>query len=143
MTDLTQTTPNVDDELIQKMLLQRQQTKERQAKHYKENKQMLLERRQKNRVKARERLHEKYESGELERPKRGRPPLPPELKKPRRVKTPKPPKPKKSPKKRGAPVKRIFAKASVVDGKVIVTIQNPTGIPIEYKYKNTPEVVVE
>ena len=139
MTDST-LLPDVDTALFNVMMEQRKKTKERQAKHYRENKEMLLKRRQENRVKARKIRDEKYESGELERPKRGRPPLPPELKKPPKKRVYKPKPPKKSPMKRGAKPKRVIAKTKVEDDRVVILVQNPTDKPIEYKYINTPEV---
>ena len=131
MSDSTETSDisnTPDPILVKKLMDQHEKTKVRHAKFYQDNKAMLLERRKENRIKERQRKEEQYKNGEKERPKRGRPPTPPEV--------------KAQKKKPGTKPRRIVAKARQEDDRIVVVVQNPTDKPIEYRYINTPDVKI-
>ena len=86
------------------------------------------------RVLERERKEEKYKSGELERPKIGRPKIPEEERQRRKEEK------RLNRLKTGPKAKRVLAKTQVEDDRIVVIVQNPSGKPIEYQYINTPEV---
>ena len=138
MSDSTQTNNFVmpDEGLVKKMLKKRNDTKVRMAKHYTDNRQLLNDRRKSNRVLERERKEEKYKSGELERPKIGRPKIPEEERQRRKEEK------RLNRLKTGPKAKRILAKTQVEGDRIVVVVQNPSGKPIEYRYVNTPDVKV-